>query len=221
MHEPANFTQCEARCNEVGASLACIRDEDEYERISTRNRGEDFWIGLYRRGPCSWEWTSGCGSDYEAWENSESNTRHDCAAMWTREEYRERVETWRSRPCREHLPCLCEAGRTATPQFLAWDGATHDYDEPRHLALSVLAGLLYVGVQYALSARRRAFDAASAEAPGSAAAAATALSSREMVIQFVMVAVLVYGSFQVAFSCETCKLIESDIVMQTGLQAPF
>ena len=141
LDEPANFTQCEARCNEVGASLACIRDEDEYERISTRNRGEDFWIGLYRRGPCSWEWTSGCGSDYEAWENSESNTRHDCAAMWTREEYRERVETWRSRPCREHLPCLCEAGRAATPQFLAWDGATHDYDEPRHLALSVLAGL--------------------------------------------------------------------------------
>ena len=88
-------------------------------------------------------------------------------------------------------------------------------------ALSVLAGLLFVGVQYALSARRRAFEAASTAASGSTAATAGAFSSREMVIQFVMVAVLVYGSFQVAFSCETCKLVESDVVMQTGLQAPF
>ena len=141
LDEPANFTQCEARCNEVGASLACIRDEDEYERISTRNRGEDFWIGLYRRGPCSWEWTSGCGSEYEAWGGDGPWSQGECAAMEPYGGYQEGVGTWHSERCRKQLPCLCEAGRAATPKFLAWDGATHDYDGPRHLALSVLAGL--------------------------------------------------------------------------------
>ena len=143
LDEPANFTQCEARCNEVGASLACIRSEDEYRRISKRNPGEEFWIGLYRRGPCSWEWTSGCGSEYEAWRKGMPRVRgNECAAMDSSDEgYQEGVGTWWSDNCGRQLPCLCEAGRAATPKFLAWDGWTHDYDRPRHLALSVLAGL--------------------------------------------------------------------------------
>ena len=67
---------------------------------------------------------------------------YDCVLMKPFGKYQEGVGTWRSRECHKHLfSCLCEAGRTATPEFLAWDGATHDYDRPRHLALSVLAGL--------------------------------------------------------------------------------
>ena len=100
LDEPANFTQCEARCNAVGASLACIRSEDEYRRIFKRNQGEVFWIGLYRRGPCSWEWTSGCGSEYEAWEPGEPVGPYECAVMEPHDEYQEGIRTWSSHKAR-------------------------------------------------------------------------------------------------------------------------
>ena len=80
--------------------------------------------------------------------------------------------------------------------------------------ISIVAGLLFTGLLYTYGRTQQPPPPASTDTHRS-------FSSKELVMAFVAVTFLVYGSFQYAFYAGSCQPIKHNILLQTGAQAPF
>jgi hypothetical protein len=83
--------------------------------------------------------------------------------------------------------------------------------------LSVACGLVFAGLLYAYARYYRG-GAAGQQPPGQPP---SGVSSKELVMAFVTVAVLVYGAFYIAMRSGAYQAVGPNIVMQTGAAAPF
>ena len=137
-----SFTECQSEiCGPMGSTLACVRSEDENNRIhellSTENakNGEMWgaWIGFHEgKAEGDWAWTSTCNSDYTRWHPGEPNdycVDEDCTMMapelWGRQ--------WVDASCELDAYCLCEHDLKLSPEYtediiVALKSNSADYD---------------------------------------------------------------------------------------------
>ena len=85
--------------------------------------------------------------------------------------------------------------------------------------LSVACGLVFAALLYGYARYYRGGSAGGQ--PSAATPGHEGVSSKELVMAFVTVAVLVYGAFYVAMRSGAYQAVGPNIVMQTGASAPF
>ncbi|NXY12645.1 CD69 protein, partial [Pteruthius melanotis] len=92
------WDQGQARCSELGASLAVLRDE-EMEFLFTFSRDVNYWLGLRRRGQgLQWGDSSSFSSSVPVLGNAE--------CVFLAENY------LRCESCSAEMQCLCSRAQT-------------------------------------------------------------------------------------------------------------
>mmetsp|Transcript_50834 Transcript_50834/g.147564 ORF Transcript_50834/g.147564 Transcript_50834/m.147564 type:complete len:272 (+) Transcript_50834:50-865(+) len=125
----AGFQNCLRKCEDLNASLACVRDEAdnsflvELLMFDGDSRGPAF-IGLTDQfGEGSWQWVAtGCTSTFFSWANPEhggykEHEQEDCATMppW----HDLSGSDWNGANCRCSRGCICEYGASTKDEYTA------------------------------------------------------------------------------------------------------
>ena len=87
--------------------------------------------------------------------------------------------------------------------------------------LSIACGLVFAGLLYAYARYYRGGATGQQQQQPPGQTPPSGVSSKELVMAFVTVAVLVYGAFYIAMRSGAYQAVGPNIVMQTGAAAPF
>lgn len=114
---PSRWTQCKAKCEQVGGTLGSIRNEEENKWVEEHiAKDTPLWLGLFEAGEDEsgdWQWVDGYEGNYRDWTPGEPNewcTDEDCAIFAP-----EKFPGWVDTSCTVDgwAHCLCREGAVA------------------------------------------------------------------------------------------------------------
>ncbi|XP_049342144.1 lactose-binding lectin l-2-like [Astyanax mexicanus] len=111
---PLDWYSAEIYCVNLGANLASMHNENEYQMVKSLIRAHDpdenpAWIGLSAcQKKFGWVWSDGTRFDFTRWNSNEPNYSHNgecCVNInWA---YSVPEKRWNDNPCEETFPFVC------------------------------------------------------------------------------------------------------------------